>query len=101
MMLNAYGYYWCHDPENDDVEPYLRLPTLRGRLDRQVSRGGSDFEQACGWVVERWCAKFGAWRDLVEVGMSDTIDGAKHDCEAAVLRNLTAHEKIALAARCR
>jgi hypothetical protein len=98
-MLNAHGYYWCYDPEDDDVEPYLRLPTLCGRLDRQIYRGAGGFEQACGWVVERRSAA--GWQVFVEGGISDTIDAAKHDCEVAVLRNLTGHEKIALAARCR
>jgi hypothetical protein len=98
-MLSAFGYYWCHDPDDDSIEPYLNLPTVSGRLDRQTSRGTDGSGQSCGWMIERRTSKIGASPGLVEFGIADTFEAAKHDCEAAILRNLTGHERIALAAR--
>jgi hypothetical protein len=92
-MLNAYGYFWCHDPEDDDIDPYLNLPNLRGRIDRRIYLGEDGSGQSCGWMIER---RDSERETIVEFGISDTFDGAKHDFEAAILRNLTGHERIAL-----
>lgn len=95
-MFKTYGIYWRYDVD-DEIDPEIRLPTLRGRLQRQVYRGENGTENTCGWLVERRRTEIGAYRDLVESGISYTVEIAKRECEAALLRHLTAHEKIALA----